>query len=231
MDRRFLASAVRRATLPGRPRLEVLGPAPPAVASVGLVAGSFDPMTAAHAALAEAVGTELVLLVWSPATLPKETGPGGDPSAPLLPPEDRLAALAAWCHGRPWARAAISSHGLLADQIEAAEASFPRARLVLGVGSDKLRQLFDPVWYDDRDAALERMFARAEVVAAARDADRVEVPGWLDRIRTVDLPAGLAAVSSRAVRAAVRQGKDVAGTVPPEVLPFVAPASRRRSEA
>src|ERR671919_652014 len=78
VDRRFLAEAVRRATLPGRPRLEVLGPAPPAAGSVGLVAGSFDPMTAAHAALAEALDTELTLLVWSPATLPKAVGPGGD---------------------------------------------------------------------------------------------------------------------------------------------------------
>src|ERR671918_198607 len=76
--RRFLTEAVRRATLPGQPRLEVLGPAPSAAGSVGLVAGSFDPMTAAHAAFAEALDTELTLLVWSPATLPKEAGPGGD---------------------------------------------------------------------------------------------------------------------------------------------------------
>ena len=226
MDRRLLTAAVRRATLAGRPRLEVLGPAPPGVASLGLVAGSFDPMTVAHAALAEAIGAELVLLVWSPATLAKETGPGGEPSAPLLAPEDRLASLAAWSRGRPWARAAISSHGLLADQVEAAAASFPRARLVLGLGSDKLRQLFDPAWYDDRDAALERLFGRAEVVVAARAGDRVEVPGWSDRVRTVDLPAGMAAVSSRAVRAAARRGEDVSGSVPPEVLPFVVAASR-----
>src|ERR671919_478967 len=132
VDRRFLVEAVRRATVPGRPRLEVLGPAPSAADTVGLVAGSFDPMTAAHAALAEALDTELTLLVWSPATLPKEAGPGGDPSAALLLPEDRLASVAAWCGSRPWARVATCSHGLLVDQVQAAAASFPRSRLVRG---------------------------------------------------------------------------------------------------
>src|ERR687891_482089 len=156
VDRRFLTEAVRRATLPGRPRLEVLGPAPSAAGSVGLVAGSFDPMTAAHAAFAEALDTELTLLVWSPATLPKEAGPGGDPSAALLLPEDRL-------------------------------------------------------------------FSRAEVAVASRAGDHAEPNDerWSDRIRTVVLPPGLAGLSSRAVRAAVRRGEDVSRAVPPEILPFV----------
>ena len=225
VDRRFLTEAVERARIPGRPRLEVLGPAPPVVGSVGILAGSFDPMTVAHAALAEALGTDLTLLVWSPATLPKEPGPGGDPAAPLLPPEDRLASLAAWCRPRPWARPAICSHGLLADQVEAANASFPRARLVLGMGSDKLRQVFDPVWYEDRDATLERLFARAHVAVAVRAGDRVgdAGPRWSGRIRAVDLPAGLDEVSSRGVREAVRRSEDVSGSIPPEVLPFVRP--------
>jgi nicotinic acid mononucleotide adenylyltransferase len=224
MDRRLLLAAAERATVPGRPRLEVLGPAPPPVKSVGLVAGSFDPMTVAHAALAEALGTDLVLLVWSPATMPKAAGPGGEPSTPLLPPEDRLASLAAWCGSRPWARAAVSSHGLLADQVEAMDASFPRSVLVIGMGSDKLRQLFDPAWYEDRDAVLARMFGRAEVVAAIRGGDRPPVDArWSDRVRFVELPNGLSEVSSRAVRAAVRRGEDVTTLVPPEVQPFVGP--------
>jgi nicotinic acid mononucleotide adenylyltransferase len=205
--------------------LEILGASPPPVGSVGLVAGSFDPMTVAHAALAAALGTDLTLLVWSPATLPKEAGPGGDPSPPLLEPEEVLASLLVWCGPRPWARVAICSHGLLADQVEAAAASFPRSRLVLGMGSDKVLQLLDPGWYQDRDAVLGRLFDRAEVAAAARAGHAMEVvlaeTRWSERIRTVRLPAALAAISSRAVREAVRQGEDVAKAVPPEILPFV----------
>jgi nicotinic acid mononucleotide adenylyltransferase len=225
MDGRALAAAIERADRPGGPRLEILGASPPAVGSVGLVAGSFDPMTVAHAALAEALGTDLTLLVWSPATLPKEAGPGGDPSPPLLEPEDVLASLLAWCDPRAWARVAVCSHGLLADQVEAAAPSFPRSRLVLGMGSDKVLQLLDPRWYEDRDAVLGRLFDRAEVAAATRAGHAMEVvlaeTRWSDRIRTVRLPAALAAISSRAVREAVRQGEDVAKAVPPEILPFV----------
>ncbi|MGH2766723.1 MAG: hypothetical protein ACRDKA_12535, partial [Actinomycetota bacterium] len=96
MDRSFLTGAIERAGRPGRPRVEILGGPPPAVASVGMVAGSFDPMTVAHAALAGALGTELGLLVWSPATLPKQPGPRGAAAPPLLEPEDRLRSLVAW---------------------------------------------------------------------------------------------------------------------------------------
>ena len=224
MDRRGLAAAIDRAGRPGGPRLEILGASPPAVGSVGLVAGSFDPMTVAHAALAQALGTDLTLLLWSPATLPKEAGPGGNPSPPPLEPEEVLASLLAWCGSRAWARVAVCSQGLLADQVEAAAVSFPRARLVLGMGSDKLLQLLDPRWYQDRDAVLGRLFDRAEVAAAARG-HAMEVvlaeTRWSDRIRTVRLPAALAAISSWAVREAVRQGEDVAKAVPPEILPFV----------
>lgn len=226
MNRRVLAAAIDRALRPGRPRLEILGVSPAAVRSAGLVAGSFDPMTVAHEALAAALGTDLTLMVWSPATLPKEAGPGGDPSPPLLEPEEVLASLLAWCDRRPWARVAVCSHGLLTDQVEAAAASFPRSRLVLGMGSDKVLQLLDPRWYQDRDAVLERLFDRAEVVEAARAGHAMEAvreARWSHRIRTVRLPARLEAISSRTIREAIRRSEgDVSAAVPPEILPFVA---------
>ena len=225
MNRRVLAAAIDRALRPGRPRLEILGVSPAAVRSAGLVAGSFDPMTVAHAALAEALGTDLTLLVWSPATLPKAAGPGGPPSPPLLQPEDVLASLLAWCEPRRWARVAVCSHGLLVDQVEAAAASFPGARLVVGLGSDKVFQLLDPRWYEDREGVLGRLFDRSEVAAAPRAGQDMESvvrrTPWSDRIRTVRLPAALAEISSRAVREAVRRGEEVSGFVPPEILPFV----------
>lgn len=222
MDRGALIDVIDRAGRPGGPRLELLGASPPPARSVGLVAGSFDPMTVAHAAIADALGTELTLLVWSPATLPKEAGPGGDPSPPLLRPDDVLASLLAWTGPRPRARVAVCSHGLLADQAEAAGAAFPRASLVLGMGSDKLHQLLDPRWYEGRDLVLERLFARAEVAVAVRAGHPAWTtdPRWSARIRTLELPAALATISSRAVRRAVRRGEDVSAAVPPEVLPF-----------
>jgi hypothetical protein len=54
-----------------------------------------------------------------------------------------------------------------------------------------------------------------------------EVP-WRDRLRRIDLAPEVAAISSRSVREAIREGDDVAGLVPPEVLPFVRRASISR---
>jgi nicotinamide-nucleotide adenylyltransferase len=224
-----VAAAIERAREPGPPRLEIVGGPPPTnPETVGLVAGSFDPMTKAHEALAEALRTDLTLMVWSPATLPKESPPGADPSPPLLEPEARLVAVLAWCLTRPNARVAVASHGLLAEQVEGAARSFPDARFVVGVGSDKLRQLFDPAWYEDRDAALQRLFRHAVVAYSVRTEDRSSPPpridpgrGWRPRLRRLELPPDVAGLSSSAVREAIRRGEDVSGLVPNEVLPFL----------
>lgn len=234
MRRQAITAAIERARRPGPPRLEVLGRAPARPRTAGLVAGSYDPMTEAHAALAEALDAELTLLVWSPATLPKESGPGGDPAPPLLEPEERIASMLAWCAARPGTGVAICSHGLLADQVQAAVTAFPGARLVLGVGSDKVLQLLDPGWYEDRDGALAGLFSQADVVYAVRRGDEERLrhvlagePSWANRFRRLDLHSEVAALSSRAVRLAVRRGQDVTHAVPAEVLPFVAAAVAR----
>ena len=205
------------------PRLDVLG-RPAEAASVGLVSGSFDPMTIAHAALADALPAELVLLVVSPATLPKE--PGAEP--PLLDLEARVTSLSRYVAARRGMRVAVSSHGLYADQVGAASRRFPGASIVVGLGSDKVGQLFDPAFYGDRDEALERLFSRAEVRYAMRagDEDRVHAvleaePRWAPRIARLDLSPEIAAVSSGNVRRAVRRGQDVRALVPEEIIPFL----------
>jgi cytidyltransferase-like protein len=208
-----------------RPTLLVLGEPPPRPASVALLSGSFDPPTAGHLALAEAVRAEadLVLLVYSARTLPKD--PGAPP--PLLPEGVRVEAARALAEGRPWLRAALCSHGLLADQARAAAERFPGARLLLAMGSDKALQLLDPRWYEDRDRTLAELFALAEVRYAVRAGDegRVEAalaePGnarWRGRFRRLQLAPAAAAVSSRVVREALREGRPVGRWVPPEVL-------------
>jgi nicotinamide-nucleotide adenylyltransferase len=222
-----IRGALDRARRPGRPRLEVLGATSP-VRRLGLIPGSFDPMTIGHAALADALGADLSLFVYSPSTLPKEHAPVGAPEPSLLSQQDRVASLVAYCLDRPARGVALCSHGLLVDQAEAAAASFPLSRLVLGVGSDKLVQLADPRWYRDRDDALDRLFTLAEVAFALRTGDegRIlraldETGRWRDRLRRVRLPPEAASVSSRAVRAALRLGGNVESAIPPEVRPFV----------
>jgi nicotinic acid mononucleotide adenylyltransferase len=192
-------------------------------------------MTMAHAALAEALGprADLVLFLYSPRTFPKEVGPGGEPGEPLLSPEDRVASLLAYCRPRRQLGVGLSSHGLYADHAEAAARAFPGAELVFGVGSDKLVQLADPEWYEDRDAALDRLFSLAWVAYAVRKNQDERLATalaglgrWNDRIVELDFPPDLAELSSREVRERLARGGDVTQLVPPEILPFVERRSR-----
>ncbi|MGH2725215.1 MAG: hypothetical protein ACRDI0_13350 [Actinomycetota bacterium] len=228
MDASRIIDALAAAGEPGPPRLELLAPAAGRGGPVGIVPGSFDPITRAHVALAEALrrrGADPALFVYSARTLAKE-GPPAPP--PLLPPERRLAAVTAVCEGGTGLGLAVCSHGLVADQAEAAAASFPGARPLVALGSDKLRQLFDPRWYDDRDAALERLFAAADVAFAVRAGDEPVVgavlsanPRWAGSVERIDLPPTVAGISSSAVRQRLRRGQDVSDLVPPEAAPFV----------
>jgi nicotinate-nucleotide adenylyltransferase len=231
-----IGRALARLEEPGSPRLEVLWPyTPGSPERVGLVSGSFDPMTLAHAALGDALSpsADLVLFLYSPRTLPKEAGPGGRPRAAMLSPRDRVASLLAYCRSRPGRGVALCSHGLYADQAEATGRAFPGAEIVLGVGSDKLVQLTDAAWYQDRDAALNRLFSLSRVAYAVRQGEDerllkalAELDPWKDRIVQLPFPPALAGLSSRAVRNEVARGEDIAEMVPPEILPFVELALR-----
>jgi nicotinate-nucleotide adenylyltransferase len=210
-----------------RPRLLVPAATvdPPTVA---LLSGSFDPITVAHAALVDAAAdrADLVLLVYSVRTLPKES----QAPPPLLSERDRLRALEAFAQARDRVVPALVSHGLLVEQAEAARSRFPQARLLLVMGSDKALQMLDPRWYADRDEALARLFARADVLYADRAGeegaveqalDRSENRAWRTKLQRLPLRPDVAAVSSGDVRERLARGEDVRLSVPPEVRPFL----------
>lgn len=222
-----IGRALLRAARPGPPFLEPLLLPEEPTGKVGLLPGSFDPMTLAHAALAEALrdrGADPVVFVYSTRTLPK----GGTVEPPLLTPERRLRALVAFCEKRKGFGVALCSHGLYADQAEAAATMFPGADLEIGVGSDKILQIFDPSWYEDSDAALGLLFSRARVIYAVRGEDEAALgqtleanPRWAGRMERIDLSSDLSGISSRAVREAARRGENVSALIPPEAVPFL----------
>jgi nicotinic acid mononucleotide adenylyltransferase len=196
---------------------------------MSLLPGSFDPLTIAHAAMAEAAlaHAHLVALLYSVRTLPKGEGA---PEA-LLEEMERLAWLERFREGRGRIAIAACSHGLLAEQVQAAAARFPRAALSVVIGSDKLLQLLDPVWYEDRNAVLGPMFDRSTVRLAVRAGDEDAVTAALDApenarwrglVERLDVPPSIAAVSSSDVRERLRRGEDVGPLVPEEVRGLVA---------
>jgi len=193
--------------------------------AVALLSGSFDPLTKGHALMAEAAlgHADLVLLVYSVRTLPKE----GELPGPLLSEDERLAILEAFCESRPGIRPAICSHGLLAEQVEAAAARFPASALFLVMGSDKVRQLLDPKWYEDRDLALRPLFSRTKVMYADRAGEpgmveallgQPENASWRHRFRRLEVDPEAASISSRLVREQLGAGQNVGHLVPAESL-------------
>jgi nicotinic acid mononucleotide adenylyltransferase len=179
-------------------------------ARVAVFAGSFNPLTVAHTAVAVAAHAMLVLdsFVWAFArvTVDKERVE----RATLV---DRIAQLEAYVQDAARDDAlAVLDAGLYADQAEAFRALLaPSAELWLLVGFDKIVQIFDPHYYDDRDAALRRLFAAAGLLVAPRAghgqpdlAALLAAPenhAYANRVRYLPLPASLGAVSSTAARA------------------------------
>ena len=198
------------------PSLATLKP-PGARRNVALLPGSFNPPTAAHMLLAERAlqeGFDCVVLLLAHNTVGKQ--PSG------LIPEDRLLAMRALTGGAFGVGA--SSHGLYADQAEAAQRVYPDAEITFLVGSDKIEQIFDPRWYDDRNGALERLFGSARLVVAPR-ADQGELlrtvleqnRRFADRVSVLRLHPAVSDLSSTRVRGLLRAGAEPAGLVPQPV--------------
>ena len=197
---------------------------------VGVLAGSFNPPTLAHVALADSALTygALDLIVWSISrvTVDKEAVTRASLDA-------RLIALAALTEARDHDAAALIMGGLYADQAHALRATLPQLTdLAFIMGYDKIAQIFDPRYYTDRDAALDTLFTRARVLVAPRgDDDAAQVTAltqapanqrWGDRVQTLPLDARWRQLSSTEVRARIDHAQSINDLVPPEGLALVA---------
>ena len=134
---------------------------------VGILPGSFNPPTIAHMELAGAAQRRFdldhVVFSLSSAIVDKERLEG-------LCREDRLLLLSLMAQQHPWAAVAVVNRGLYSEQVPAFRSAFGGgADLWFIVGMDKVLQIFDPKYYDDRDRALNALFAHARLIAANRE--------------------------------------------------------------
>ncbi len=175
---------------------------------IAILPGSFNPLHQGHAALAAAaLETKDATEVWlglARVTVDKEQVAGT-----LL--EDRLVALRHFVQDQPRYGVLLFNRGLYVDQALAAHAWWPDLdALLFLVGYDKIVQIFDPRYYDDRDAALQKLFRLASFLVAPRDdatADdlaallsRPENRPFAERVQSLPLPNAVAAVSSTGLR-------------------------------
>ena len=215
-----LAAALARARdAGGPPRLEPVAGSLPGTATAGLLAGTFNPFTRAHAALAVAghrAGCELVVLAMAPVSLAKE---GLERAHPL----DRLDWVAAWARRHRWAAAAAASSPLLVDMAEALGRA-TGGRVALLLGADKAAQLVEPRWYDDPAAALDRLDRAATLLVAGRAGH--PAPDLPLRAAPLPTPAWVPERSATQARAAAAAGRPLG-----ELLPAAVAAAVERTGA
>ncbi|HEX5440949.1 MAG TPA: hypothetical protein VFW76_08700 [Ktedonobacterales bacterium] len=176
---------------------------------VGVFAGSFNPLTRAHVALANAArrAAGLDALIWAcaAASVDKERVE----RAALV---DRLAQMRAFVAGRRREALALLNRGLYVDEARTIRALLASsAELTLIVGYDKIVQIFDPKYYADRDAALRALFSLARLLVAPRAGEGAEALAALlaqpenhpfaRHVRYLDVPAGYSHDSSTEARA------------------------------
>ena len=141
---------------------------------MAVFAGSFNPLTIAHEAVIEqALGTdqcdEAVVSI-AVHTIDKAEQQG----ASLV---DRLVSLTNLARAHQRVSVAVTNLGLYLDQAIAYRKAFPKlGGLTFLVGFDKIVQILDPRYYQDRDRELGQLFRLARFMVAPRgDNDRSEL--------------------------------------------------------
>ena len=196
--------------------------------SLAVLAGSFNPLTSAHLALAEAAerqGIGQVAFALSTRTVDKER-----PEPAFLP--DRLLVLELSVERTGNRLVGLLNRGLYVDQAVLLRAALPALeRLVFLVGFDKIVQIFDPRYYDDREAALRRLFSIASFAVAPRGGagsaeldellGRAENQAFAGGVSPLEVAPGLGDDSSSLVRTALGRGERPSVSLPPESVAFI----------
>ncbi len=152
------------------PKALVVPGSPQPRENILVFSGSFNPPTTAHLALlkqaqqfARQHEPMLVYAAFSTHTTDKEAI-----ERPLL--LDRILLLKKLLHTRlPHAGIMLFNRGLYIEQAQAIRTSFPRVkRIFFLVGFDKIVQILDQRYYDDRDRVLSALFKLAVLLVAPR---------------------------------------------------------------
>jgi nicotinamide-nucleotide adenylyltransferase len=169
--------------------LLVPGAPPPRGGGAIVFPGSFNPPTTAHLAMLKqarqfaarhmgelevgprATGLQRIQLY---AAISKQIVDKEDVERPLL--LDRIVLLSTLLsHRLPDTGVMLFNRGLYVEQARALRTAFPALkRLFFLIGFDKIVQILDPHYYEDRDAALVELFELAELLVAPRGTAGVE---------------------------------------------------------
>jgi nicotinamide-nucleotide adenylyltransferase len=213
------------------PTVRMLMPDPlPQVRRVGVLCGSFNPLTLAHTELAERAREiaklDVVFFTLAKVTIDKEHVTG-------LSLEDRLLLLSLYAQRHARTGVALVNRGLYFEQAQAFRSALgEHVELSFVVGMDKLLQILDPKYYKDRDAALQQLLTLTSLIVANRGAmareefdrilDRPENHPYRCQIQFCPLSETVADLSATEVREGLAMEKGIAEWVPSETATFLA---------
>lgn len=188
--------------------MDILTPRPALpVRSLGILPGSFHPITRAHIALGEAALAQVDMVVF---TMPRRF-PHKQYQAVGL--DDRLRLVAAAIREEPRFAAAISEGGLFIDMAREARVLFPEAGVPwLICGRDAAERI--TAWDYGTAEGIREQLAEYGLLTAARQGEYEPPDELRDRIRPIAIPAGWDAVSATEVRHRIAAGGDWRELVP-----------------
>ena len=208
-------------------RLYVLTSEPAQPCQIAVLAGSYNPLTRAHATLADAAlreGASAVLLLMPLQAVDKERVTRADTV-------DRALVLLEWASHRQGIEVGLVNRGLYVEMAALVSARYPGADIAFVVGYDKIVQIFDSRYYADRDAALGRLFDLARFQVAPRQGEgdqalrallgKPENAPFAHGVTPLPLPPDVSALSSTQVRDAARAGQPWVSLVPREAATFI----------
>lgn len=190
--------------------------------ALGVLGGTFNPVTQAHIALARHAQNSFqldeVLFV-----LPEQL-PHRQPEETSL--DDRVAMLQAAIAPCPQFSLGVCTHGLFLDIACALAPHYSRdTRLFFLTGADAAGRIL--LWdYPDRAAALREMFERFDLVVARRQGELgwpedPQLAPFASHFHALELPAEYQNISASRVRDAVRQGESLEELLPAAVGAYI----------
>lgn len=203
----------------------------------GVLSGSFNPPTVAHIELGlrakESFRLDHVLFLIGRVTIDKPQNEG-------LAAEDRLVLLSFLARGLGWASVAAANRGLYFEQAVALRAALgTKRKIFFVVGMDKVAQILDPRYYENREEALVKLFIEARLIAASRGSseenelrellERKENENYADRVYFLQMPDKTKGLASSAIRARIARGDIPVDELPDVVGRFISETEAYRS--
>jgi nicotinate (nicotinamide) nucleotide adenylyltransferase len=180
---------------------------------LGVFAGSFNPPTRAHLALAEAAlgRVDEVLFV-----VPREFPHKGFHGAAL---EERVEMLRRMADAEPRFSIGIANHGLFIDIARETRGHYGNAELLFLCGRDAAERIVN--WdYGDQNA-FSRMLEEFALLVARRRGEYIPPSEFSHRIEALEVD-GLDEISSTEVRERIRKNEDWRELVPQTIAEIVA---------